>query len=146
MTVLLVISMLGVAVLGYVVMYRIDRFIQRGGIIDGPQGRVHQGALVYGAPDIAERLQKTGIKCRNLTEPVYPEDGFYSALFALSPDDIENLVICRAAKQADPGIYIIARCNVPRLDGVFKDAGAKRVLRAGEPVDVLLAELGGAVR
>ncbi|MEA4816432.1 MAG: NAD-binding protein [Lachnospiraceae bacterium] len=143
MAALLIVSMLCVAIFGYAIMCRIDRFVDRGGIIDSLQGRVNQGALVYGAPDVADKLQKFGIKCRALSEPSFPEDGFYSAIFALSANDDKNMVICNAAKRADPGIYIIARCNEPSFYEIFKSVGVKRILSANEPIDSLLAELGG---
>ena len=144
MTALLIVSMLGIALLGYAVMCRVDRFIESGGIVDSPQGRVNQGALIYGAPEIAQKIREMGIKCRVLSDPTFPEDGLYSALFALSASDDENLTLCRSAKNSDPGIYLIVRCNEIRLYEIFEVAGADRILGAGEPIDSLIAELWGA--
>lgn len=146
MTILLIITTLGIILLGYAVMYRVDHFLEKGGIADSPQGRANQGLLVYGAPDIALKIQKSGIKCKALADPDFWEDGFYSALFALSEDDQKNLVMCKTAKDFDPGIYIVARCNTPELRGIFKAAGANHLLSAGESMDSLLAELCGAGR
>lgn len=146
MTILLAVTTVGLLTLGYFVMRRLDDFIERGGILDSPQGRVNQGILIYGAPEVEEKIHKIGMKCKILTDPVFPEDGLYSALFALSQDDRGNLALCHMARQADPGITIIARCSAPNLQGVFKTMGVSRLLGAGEPVDLLLAELGGAGR
>ncbi|MEA4933787.1 MAG: NAD-binding protein [Lawsonibacter sp.] len=146
MTFLLFITTLGVILLGYLVMCRLDNFLERGGILDSPQGRVNQGVLVYGAPDVAEKINRAGMKCRNLAALPFPEDGLYSALFALSGDDRGNLAICHAAKHADPGITIIARCSAPELRGVFETMGANRLLGTDESIDALLAELWGASR
>lgn len=146
MTVLLFITAIGVILIGYLAMCRLDHFLERGGILDSPQGRANQGVLVYGAPDVAEKIHKTGMKCKNLTALAFPEDGVYSALFALSSDDRGNLAICHAAKHADPEITIIARCSAPELRGVFEALGATRLLGTGEPIDALLAELWGADR
>lgn len=143
LTILIIITTAGVILLGYLVMCRLDHFIERGGILDSPQGRANQGVLIYGAPAVAEKLYKKGMRCRNLTTLVFPEDGFYSALFALSGDDQGNLEICRAAKRTDPSIYLVARCNLPELEEAFKSVGVNRVINAGETMDVLLAELGG---
>lgn len=143
MTELLIISMLGMILLGYVIMCRIDRFIEKGGIIDSPQGRENQGTLVYGAPEAILKIQKAGMKCRTLMNPIFPEDGLYSAFFILSGDDQINLVLSRAAKKFDPGIFVIARCNDPKLIDIFGAAGADRVLRLDEPIDSLLAEIRG---
>ncbi len=143
MSVLLIFTTLGTFLLGYLVMYRLDLFFARSGFRDGPAGRINQGVLVYGAPDVAEKMKKSGIKCKVLMTLPFPEDGYYSAVFALSGDDDHNLAICHAARRADPGIYIIARCNAPALREIFQDTGAERLLGAGESVDVLLAEMRG---
>ena len=143
MTVLLILATLGTFLLGYFIMRRLDLFFEKDSFLDGPQGRVNQGILVYGAPEVVEKIKKSGMKCNALMTSSFPEDGFYSALFAFSRDDLKNLEICHAAKCADPGIYIIARCNAPDLRKVFEDAGTDQLLSAGESVDVLLAEMRG---
>ena len=144
MAILLIIAMIGMILFGYLVMCRIDNFLERGGILDSPQGRANQGVLIYGAPDVAEKMCKMGMKCRNLTTQSFPEDGCYSTLFALSDDDQGNLAICHAAKRADPEITIVARCSTPKLRGVFEAIGADRLLDANESIGPLLAELRGA--
>lgn len=146
MAVLLLITAIGVVLLGYLVMCHLDHFLERGGILDSPQGRANQGVLVYGAPDVAEKIHKAGMKYKILTALTFPEDGLYSAVFALSSDDRGNLAICDAAKRADPEITIIARCSAPELRGVFETMGVHRLLGTGESIDTLLAELWGADR
>ena len=141
MKVLLGIASLGIILLGYLIMCRVDKFLERGGILDSPQGRANQGILVYGAPDVVKKIHKRGMSCRTLTTLTFPEDGLYSALFALSGDDCGNLAVCHAAKRADPGITIVARCSTPQMRDAFKAAGVHKVLDAGEPIDGLLAEL-----
>lgn len=146
MTILLIISTLGVMLLGYVVMLRLDNFLAKGGVLDGPHRRANRGILLYGAPDAKERICRMGLKCTTLTMLSFPEDGFYSALLALSRDDGGNIAICHAAKCSDPGIAIIARCNAPELRDVYEAVGANRLLDAGEPIDGLLTELWGINR
>ncbi|WMJ82685.1 NAD-binding protein [Oscillospiraceae bacterium LTW-04] len=146
MTALLVFAALGTFLLGYFIMYRLDLFFENENFLDGAKGRANQGVLVYGAPDVVEKMKKSGIKCKALLTSSFPEDDFYSALFALSGDDSKNLAICHAAKRADPGIYIIARCNAPDLCKIFEDTGAERLLNAGESVDALLGEMRGIGR
>jgi hypothetical protein len=75
MTVLLIITIFGVIIFGYLVMCRLDNFLDSSGILDSPKGRANQGVMVYGASDVAEKIRKFGIKCRTLTEPVFPDDG-----------------------------------------------------------------------
>ncbi|MPM92332.1 hypothetical protein SDC9_139467 [bioreactor metagenome] len=146
MAVLLIFTALGTFLLGYLVMYRLDLFFAKSGFLDGPTGRINQGVLVYGAPDVAEKLNKSGMKCKVLMTLPFPEGDYYSAVFALSGNDEQNLAVCHAAKRADPGIYIIARCNTPALREIFEDTGAERLLAAGEPIDPLLAEMRSVVR
>lgn len=146
MTITLAITTIAVVLFGCFVMRRLDDFIERGGILDSPQGRANQGVLIYGAPDVAEKIHKTGMKYKIITVPDFPKDGLYSALFALSRNDRSNLSICYAAKHADPGITIIARCNAPELRGVFEIMGVSRLLGAEEAIDTLLVELWGADR
>lgn len=143
MTILLIVCTLGIIILGFAVMRHIDHFIAHGGIIDSPQGRANQGVLVYGAQGIADILQKHGVKYRVLAEPFFPDDGYYSSLFALSSNDDNNLIICHAANQADSGIYIVARCNAFLLREIYADAGANYILGADESIDTLLVELWG---
>lgn len=146
MVILLAVTTVGIFMLGYCVMLRLDHFIEMGGFLDSPQGRANQGVLIYGAPKVEEAIYKIGMKCKILTEPIFPEDGLYSALFALSRDDRGNLAICHMAKQADPGITIIARCSTPNLLSVFETIGVSRLLGAEESVAPLLAELWGVSR
>lgn len=146
MTILLAATTIGLLMLGYFVMRRLDNFIERGEILDSPQGRANQGILIYGAPEVEEKIYKIGMKCKILTDPIFPEDGLYSALFALSQDDRSNLALCHMARQADPGITMIARCSAPNLQGVFEAMGVSRLLGSEESVAPLLAELGGVSR
>jgi len=146
MQALLMIAALGMIALGYLVMSRIDRFIENGGFVDSQQGRANRGVLVYAAPEMVIQMQKAGMKCTAIDTPNFPEDGFYSAVFALSRNDRENLAICRAAKRFDLGIYMVARCSEPELYEAFEAAGIHRILNAGESAYSLLAELRGEHR
>ncbi len=146
MIVLLVVATIGLLVLGYFVMRSLDDYIERGKILDSPQGRANQGILIFGAPEVEGKIHKIGMKCKILTEPIFPEDGLYSALFALSQDDSSNLLLSNMARQADPGITIIARCSAQNLQGAFEAIGVSRLLGSEESVDPLLAELGGISR
>lgn len=146
MTILLILSTLGVMLFGFFVMLRLDNILAKGCILESPHSRANQGVLLYGAPDAKEKICRIGLKCTTLTMLSFPEDGFYSALLALSGDDGGNIAICRAAKRSDPDIAIIARCNAPELREVYEAVGASRLLDAGESIDGLLTELWGINR
>jgi len=132
-----------VLLLGFWLMKRIDDLMASGRIVDCEAARINCGALVYAAPEIHKYLCKAGIRCVTLTRPQYPDEGFYSALFALSESDLDNLALCRAAKEHDLGVYIVARCCDAALYGVYRDIGVDRILRAGEPEGAIAAELWG---
>lgn len=142
MTATLIISMLGISVFGYFVVAAVDRFLARGGIADSPQGRANKGILVYGSPQAAAGIHKAGMKYRVIESLPIPEDGNYSALFALSEDDFGNLAVCKAAKRLDPGIYMVARCGTEELRSSFEESGIT-LLGQSERVDTLLAGILG---
>lgn len=141
MTGLLIISIIGTILFGYFIICRISKSIESGRFIDSPQGRANHGILVYGVADVAKKISEHGIKCQIVTDLVIPENGFFSALFALSANDMDNLMICCAAKKADPDIYIIAWCNDVQHDKIFIEVGASYVLSPHETIDGLLSEL-----
>lgn len=134
---------LGMLVLGYLVMRRIDSFLERGGIIDSPQGRAHRGVLVYGPPALIPKIERAGLPCKMLAEPSFPDEYRYAALFILSENDSANFALLVAAKRADPDIFVIVRANARELREAFGNAGANRVICEGESLESLLAELTG---
>jgi hypothetical protein len=99
--------------------------------------------LIYGAPDLEKKFRHSGIKCRQLALPIFPRSPHYSALFALSNNDILNLKILTMAKTSDPDVMLIARCNHASMMEVFKSIGVDRILTAAEPIDPLIDELQG---
>jgi voltage-gated potassium channel len=52
-------------------------------------------------------------------------------LFAVTGDDNQNLVICLTAKQINPAVRIVARCNDIRNDEKIRRAGADAVVSPG---------------
>ncbi|MPM37539.1 hypothetical protein SDC9_84157 [bioreactor metagenome] len=143
MTATLIISLFCISVFGYYVVAGVDRFLARGGIADSPQGRANKGILVYGSPQTAAGIQKAGMKYRVIESLPIPEDGNYSALFALSEDDFGNLAVCKAARRLDPGIYMVARCGTEELRSSFVETGVTLLLSQSEPVEPLLAGIIG---
>ncbi len=143
MTALLIIGIVSFLGFVYFMMCCLDDFIERGGIIDSPQGRSNKGVVIYGSIDIVEKLKKIGINYCHLKDPVFPEDGFYLMIFVLSPDDGKNLSLCLDARHSDPDIYIVAQCNRPYLQNVFKDVGANYIINPDDSIDRILLEIWG---
>jgi hypothetical protein len=142
MSVLLVITTLGIIFLGYLIMRRIDNFMAGGGFADSREGRRKMGVLVFGSHAAACAALDAGIQCTELTEPVLPQDnGYYSAIFILSEREPENLALCRAARREDPDILIIVRCADSCLKEVYTELGACHILTPDQPVEAMLSEL-----
>jgi hypothetical protein len=147
MSALLVITALGIIILGYLIMRRIDSFIADGGFIDSREGRRKMGVLIFGSHAAACAALNAGIQCTELVEPALPQNnGYYSAIFILSEHESENLALCRAAHQEDPDLCIIVRCADSRLKEVYTKLGACHVLSPDEPVEAMLSELWGILK
>jgi len=52
-------------------------------------------------------------------------------LFAVTDDDNQNLVICLTARQINPALRIVARCNEPKNTNKLTRAGADAVVSPG---------------
>lgn len=147
MSVLLVITALGILLLGYLIMRRIDNFIAGGGFVESWEGRKKMGVLIFGSHAAACAALNAGIQCTELTEPALPQDnGYYSAIFLLSEQESENLVLCRAVHREDPDLLIIVRCADTRLKEVYTKLGACHILSPDEPVEAMLSELWGILK
>ncbi len=144
---MLAVTALGIIILGYVMMRRIDNFIADGGFVDSREGRRRMGVLIFGSHAAVSAALNAGIQCTELTEPVLPQDnGYYSAILVLSEYESENLALCRAAHQEDPDICIIVRCADSRLKEVYTKLGACRIFTPGEPVETMLSQLWGILK
>jgi voltage-gated potassium channel len=54
-----------------------------------------------------------------------------SGLFAVTPDDNQNLVICFSARQLSPGLRIVAQCNEIKNQEKMKQVGADSIVSPG---------------
>lgn len=143
MTALLIIGIVSFLIFVYFMMCCLDDFIERGGIVDSPQGRFNHGVLIYGSIEIIEKLKIFGVNYRQLISPVFPEDGYYLMIFSMSPDDEKNLSLCLEARHSDPDIYIVAQCRSPYLYNAFKDVGADYIINSEDSIDRILSEIWG---
>jgi voltage-gated potassium channel len=77
-----------------------------------------KGVFVIGDATNSDTLLKAGIKQA-------------SGLFAVTDDDNQNLVISLSAKQLNPTLRVVARCNDVRNSEKIKKAGADTVVSPG---------------
>lgn len=144
---MLAVTALGIIILGYMIMRRIDNFITDGGFVDSREGRRKMGVLIFGSHAAACAALSAGIQCTELTEPALPQDNcYYSAILVLSERESENLALCRAARQEDPDICIIVRCADSRLKEVYAELGACHIFSPDEPVEAMLSQLWGILK
>ncbi|MFA5308447.1 MAG: potassium channel protein [Dehalococcoidales bacterium] len=54
-----------------------------------------------------------------------------AGLFAVTPDDNQNLVICFSARQLNPALRIVAQCNEIKNQDKMKQAGADSIVSPG---------------
>lgn len=144
MTVVLIISTLGVLLLGYLVMIRLDRFLSGTRETKLPPEKTRVTALVFGGTaELYAQLEREGISYRKTSRPELPDFTAFSTFLALSNDDLDNLTACNRAKHAMPGISVIALCNDSMYMDMYYETAGAGVLR-GKPSasDIILVMKG----
>lgn len=147
MTAVLIITTIGILLFGYYIAKRLGRTGKAGkpamDMTLVPARRINRGILVFGADDLAGKLADAGIRCTKAeTENgLFSGSDCYSALFALSDNDWENIALCRRAREKDSSIYILARCSQDNNRSFFEEAGTDRVLMPDESAESALGSL-----
>jgi|GEM_PF-2857995 len=147
MTALLIVTTIGILGFGYYIAKRLGRTKRAGEpLMDMtivPGRRTNRGILVFGANELAGKLTNAGIRCTKAEAEngLFSGSDCYSALFALSDNDWENIALCRKAKDSDSAIYILARCSQSNNRSYFEEAGADRVLMPDESAESVLEGL-----
>ncbi|MEA5014694.1 MAG: NAD-binding protein [Candidatus Limiplasma sp.] len=147
MAVLLLMVSIGVVLYGYLLVRRLDRFIQRGGIVQEPAAMVRKEILLYGGKDavgrIARALDEAAITYDRTAEMDVRNGAAYDWVGAFSESDADNLLFCLLAKRKNERIHTLAECNDRMYENVFKQAGITAILPKNAPVDQILACLKG---
>lgn len=125
MAAFIIISMMGVIALGYVLMNRMDAWINDSGFIDTQAPRSAYYFIVYAAPEwkdsITHFFSKISITCWFLDEARMPPTIQAPCILALSESDWENLCLCHEARHFSPDIHTLALCNHSQYRGLFED-------------------------
>lgn len=147
MIVLVIVVSVGVLLYGYLLMQRLDRFIERGGFAKEPDEPAEMDILLYGELEMLDEMRRALDDARvryDLTaEPEVPDAAAYRWIAALSKDDESNLLVCLAARRKNNGIRTMAKCNDRVYEDVFRQTGITVVLHGDATVHRILACLKG---
>ena len=134
---------IGFVVLGYYLMGKLDRFLHRGSKVRSPKrppdlilfGTVEKPGDFSGYPLFpglfVERIASPG----NLGE--FSE---FRALAAIGTADVDNLLLCSMARKRNRNCLLIALCNNPLYENMYRDFKVDHLL-AEKPSGKLLVDL-----
>lgn len=130
-------------VFGWLVMWGLDRFL-RGWKRRRPAVQaVHalQTILLYGADKscLPPALWET---CDAVDTPNFPAGGEYRLVLAVSDSDLNNLMLCAAARRAVQSVQMIARCNDSVDRAVFHDHHVDVTVSDAAELQALLSNWG----
>ncbi len=142
MIALLLITIIGISLLGYLMMVRLDSFIESGGFIEGPEALIEPTVLIYDPHRDQDALEKSllqhQIRFQCITEPHVPENMIPVVVAALSDSDMDNLLLCNEARHLHPDLFTVAVCNDALYTHLFKESGIKQVFYQNFPEKILL--------
>lgn len=137
---ILALGMLGVIVLGFWVMKRLDKalFEQTDFACAGTEPGKKAKVLIFvdenGEDFEAEihalmhELTFSGIPYERTTNPGYQKLENFSCVLALSGKDLDNVLLCHQAKRLRPEIGTIARCSRNVYREIFHEQGVDRII------------------
>ncbi len=147
MIALLVIASIGVILYGYMLMSRLDRFMERGGFAGQPKVALEREILLYGEPETTDviglALDNAAITYDSASSLEIKDGATYRWVGAFSKDDERNLLICLLAKRKYESIRMMAKCNDMTYDNIFRQAGVTVIFTSDIVPDRILACLRG---
>jgi hypothetical protein len=147
MTAILIISGLGIMILGYILMDNIDRFMKKGGVVKEYQGESESTVLIYASdgilPALEPLLSREHISYRILRDPHSPRNLHTHTALAISDNDLDNLLFCSEIRHLHPNAYTIARCNNALYQHVYEGVGIHRILTGTTTPDRILSVMKG---
>ncbi len=142
MIALLLITTIGISLLGYLMMVRLDNFIESGGFVEGPEAMLEPIVLIYDPHRDQGTLEKSlmehHIRFQCITEPHVPENMIPVVVAAFSDSDMDNLLLCNEARHLHPDLFTVAVCNDALYTHLFKESGIKQVFYQHFPEKILL--------
>jgi hypothetical protein len=147
MIALIILVTVGGMLYGYLLVRRLDRFIERGGFAEEPDDPIEKDILFYGErealDEVCRALDGERVSYDLTAEPEIPYGAAYRWVGALSKDDASNLLVCLAARRKNKDIRTIAKCNDRIYEDVFRRTGVTVVLHGDATAHRILACLKG---
>lgn len=133
MTALLIIVSVGIILYGYLLMCRLDCFIERGGFTKESDASKEKEILLYAEKEIIDEiklvLDNADVTYDCTTEPEIKDSTIYHWIGAISNDDANNLLICLSAKRRNSSVCTIAKCNNIIYESIFRQMGITIILK-----------------
>ena len=147
MTIVLIITTIGILLYGYLLMQRIDSFFEKHSDNQMPVATMNKDVLLYGKPKalnaLCGKLGSSDISYDCVEEPALCTHTAYRWVCAFSDSDIDNLQLCKAAKREQKHIHLAAKCNDSIYEDIYKHIGVSLVLHKDIHGDNLLACIEG---
>lgn len=127
-----VLSGVGVLLLGYYFMGRIDCFLSEN-IQSESEGFPKKVDCIVYLPDryvnsFVEELRQHELVCSMLYDPYDFPSTDYRAAFALSGSDLDNLLVCNKAKHYKSECFMAAKCNSRIYMDLYRKAGVTVII------------------
>ncbi len=129
----------GALVFGFLGMDGLDRMLMRQTEETTPAKNAK--TLLFGQEEdifsAREWLKKSHLNYDEVDAPALPDAGGYHFLMALSKSDMDNLLLCAAARQRCRGVITAARlCDTVYLP-VFREAGIDYILPGSGDTEIM---------
>lgn len=145
MTVLLILTTLGVVVFGYCIMGRMDKFLRNMDFEDDDREEKNSNVLLFASkPDFSSfetSLTDKKISYISTYEPDIPDNMQIMTVLAVSNNDLDNLSLCCKARHLFPNAFLIAKCNDMLYHGIFKETGIHRIVTHNLTANVIISTL-----
>jgi hypothetical protein len=145
MTVLIIVAILGVVAYGYLLMARVDRFLNNESFEDGVHEIDNRVVLIYAFDNdysvIKASLSDKKIPYIQTCEPEIPDNVEIMTVLAVSDNDLDNLLLCCKARHLFPDVFLIAKCNDLLYHSIFINTGIQCVLTGTFTPDVILSNI-----
>ena len=123
----LVISMIGVFVFGYILIGRVDSFLEKGGFSGFSGDTVRKDVLVFSssekqnneAESMISSLTDLSLSYDIVQRPQIPDKCSYDIVLTISGNDMDNLMLCATAKRVYTKVFTLAKCNDKRYECIF---------------------------
>ena len=147
MIALLIVTSVGVMLCGYLLMGRVDRFMEQGGFAKEQEPVAGREILLYGEPEtidaISFALEDAAISFDRTRELEIPDGAAYHWVGAFSKDDESNLFICMLVKRKNENVRMMAKCNHVIYENIFRQMGVTVIFQNGVSANRVLACLRG---